>query len=91
MIRMAMLHGDLDSCIESHGIGEMPPIRDLIMRHLTLVYDRTSKRERIFLHAPSLTEIILASSAVHGGGPSVIVDEDYVIPFPPPASLEMID
>jgi hypothetical protein len=58
MIGMAMFHGDLDFCVESHRIWQMPSIRYLIWRFLLLVEDGACEWESVVLHAPSLAEIV---------------------------------
>lgn len=86
-----MLHSNLDFCIESHRIREMPAIRYLIMGHLAFVHNSSRERKRIVLHSESLTEIIFSSCAVHWRGPRIVVDKDHIVAFSPPRALEVID
>lgn len=84
MVTVTGLHGNLDLLGEADGIRKMPSVRDLGVRNIVFVNDRTSKAEGILLHAPALREVILATSAMEGRGPYVVVDKDHIVTLTPP-------
>ena len=86
---MARLHGHADALAEAYRVGQVPPVADLVVRHVLLVDDAAAEGKGVLLHAPAVAEVVLASRSMHRRGPLVVVDEDHIIPFAPPCSLEM--
>ena len=86
---MAVFEGDSDLLVEADGIRQVPAVRNLVVWDVFFMDDRASERVSILLHAPALTEVVLAAGTVHGRWPRVIVDEDHVIAFAPPGALKV--
>ena len=75
--------------VEADRIGDVPTVRDLESIRIPLVDDGPEERIRVALHSPCVVEVVFGAGAVKARG-FLAVDEEHVVAFAPPASLEML-
>jgi hypothetical protein len=86
---MAVFEGDCYALGKVDRVHQMEAITDLVTWNNAFMQSRTIHKKRVILHSPSMVEIVFGSGAMEARRPVIIIDEDHLVTFSPPASLKM--